>query len=101
MSENKVLIKTNGVVIQKTYAKNEKQDFLYYYVYYNSKPINGLYEVYTNREHFGENRIIEQAKTLEEAIMVAKSINDAIRLLAGYYDESFVLNSKFPVKINT
>ena len=100
MNEHKVLIKTNGIVNQNTYTKSKKQDFLYYYVYYNSTSVDELFEIYTNQEHYGENRVISKVNTLKEAVLIAESINDAVRLLAGYHDDSFVLNNKFPIKIN-
>jgi hypothetical protein len=96
MNEHKVLIKTNGVVNQQTYKKDKGQDFNYYYVYYNSNAKNGMFDVYTNHKHFGESRLITQAKSVEEAIEIAKGINNSMRLFAGYYDNYPTLNDQFP-----
>ena len=97
----KALIKKGDLVIQEQYDKYSREsDYNYYYVYYsNSSNEDGDYLVFTNKENFGEARIVHKTKSKEEAVTMADLINNSIRLLAGYYDneDNFYKDKYFPL----
>ncbi len=94
----KALIRKDGEVSQFEYQSDfEASDDLYYYAYYSSRPNqDGKFTVFTNKNTFEETRIIYESDDKQLAVQIAYAINNTIRLLAGYYDNSPDKDKRFP-----
>lgn len=59
----------------------------YYYVWYSFNKKTNMYDITTISRIFGISKIMYSCGDKMEAIKVSDTINNTIRLLAGYYDE--------------
>ena len=95
----KVIIRKSNFPVQEEYKHvHGVQGELYYYVHYSNRPDKeGKFQVFTNKLIFEETRIIYESEDKELVIKHAYAINNAYRLLGGYYDNSPDRDTRFPI----
>lgn len=86
------------VAIKNFELPKEQSETEYYYAYWTRRPQYDDFVVFSSSMMFEERRVLYRGESQKEVERVARSINNSLRLLAGYYDADEEYKAdKFPL----